>query len=787
MFLGRRVTISAVRLYSILLLVAAIPLAHGPIFTNQHLPKLVLLALAIVLALTWFVAALPGWPAFRIKLSGLRAWWLLLLLVAALSAPGHVAPDSAVESVRYWSMLCLLFFITPAFNDRHWQHLYLLLVASGVIAAAYGIIQSIGAQPLHTFPTYGSTFGNVNFAAAYVATVMPLALALGSRRNVWLAAALCLSGFYLLRTGCRAAWLGVMAGFGIYAIGWLLFLRQSVSARKILLTVLVGLLVFVPFLLQDSWRRELTQRWSALHNWQEGSLKTRILIWDSTARMIRDKFWLGYGAGQFVHHFTPYRQAQEYLESHGRLVEDPHHTWLLLWVELGVPGILCFLLLTGTLGLRLIRILRHDNRPDIRRLAIGQLGSLVAWLVFGLTASPLLWPATALILPLMSGWTELYTPARHELNLPLRYFPKIVLGAATLAALYFITTGTFRQATADILLNHGQREMTAHRFSQAVPYLAAAYTCYPNGIHLVEYGRSLLAIQEYQEASRVLELATNEAPAIEAGYIDAGLCYLQLGKNDKTLAVWEKAKRLFPASAINHYNLGQLLLKLDRNDEAITALLQAGLLAPDMTRSSDYHIHLGLCYEAKQELKQALLCYDRAKELQPQRALPYLRLGILMERLGLPDQCLYYLQRVLSSGNNQEQSHAYLHMGTIYEAESQFSQALSCYRLAIERQRLLPEAYVKLGELLARNGHWNAAHVVFSKLAMLTPQRPWPWLYLALTSWMVQEHGHPLVYLQRAVDTGFTDWPLLERQALFQELTQTDVYRTFRANFPDGK
>jgi len=115
-----------------------------------------------------------------------------------------------------------------------------------------------------------------------------------------------------------------------------------------------------------------------------GGLKVRELIARSSVEALRDAPLLGHGTGQFVVAFPPYRalNPQEIeLSSHGRTigaeseVEHPHSDLLLVLVETGWLGGLCFLLMLLHALTSIRRALSRGDDTDAG-LALG-LGALI--------------------------------------------------------------------------------------------------------------------------------------------------------------------------------------------------------------------------------------------------------------------------------------------------------------------------------------------------------------------------------------------------------------------------
>lgn len=82
----------------------------------------------------------------------------------------------------------------------------------------------------------------------------------------------------------------------------------------------------------------------------------RTLVYQDTLRMFSDYWLTGTGLGNFSYLFPHYRL----LTQADRVILHPESDWLWLTVELGLPGLILFLSIAGTLGQRLkLRFLSH--------------------------------------------------------------------------------------------------------------------------------------------------------------------------------------------------------------------------------------------------------------------------------------------------------------------------------------------------------------------------------------------------------------------------------------------
>jgi len=116
------------------------------------------------------------------------------------------------------------------------------------------------------------------------------------------------------------------------------------------------------------------------------------------------------------------------------------------------------------------------------------------------------------------------------------------------------------------------------------------------------------------EAEELYRAALAERPELDQAWFL--LSVLAMGRGDEKAALLQltRAVELAPDNPTYHSNLGLLLRKLGRSEEAATTLLRALSLNPDSIEAS---YNLGLVMRDQGNLAAAQLCFERVTELQP--------------------------------------------------------------------------------------------------------------------------------------------------------------------------
>lgn len=304
----------------------------------------------------------------------------------ASQVPSYVFVAQATQDGRaiplfialFDGLLCALVVQSTVTRDRRRD--VLAAAAVGALATAlFGFVQArtgLGLQSAWvTFDPgitrINSTFVDPNALASYYALIGPVVLGLafgadGWRRHAW---GLCF-GVVVLAMVMTAGRTGLLSlGLACALLVWLALRRRlegvdpaaivrryarRVARRALLASLaLVGLLVVVGTTLNI----QHVQQTSYLHTWLytfnlrqpvDAIAKGRLAVWQTVLGMVRESPVVGIGLGHAVGEFERYRDQLgiESLPADARL--SAHNTFLLIASELGLLGLIAWLLMMGT-------------------------------------------------------------------------------------------------------------------------------------------------------------------------------------------------------------------------------------------------------------------------------------------------------------------------------------------------------------------------------------------------------------------------------------------------------
>lgn len=137
---------------------------------------------------------------------------------------------------------------------------------------------------------------------------------------------------------------------------------------------------------------------------------------------------------------------------------------------------------------------------------------------------------------------------------------------------------------------------------------------------------------DHQRAAAILTEGVAVHPHAAALYNNLAVVHERLGKYDEAQATVEKGIHEDPALAQLLKNLGDLLYRVGRYDEAFEAYQRSVKSNPDI--GADVYLKLGNIRFKRQDRDEAVRCWERALELDPENAIVRTNLESVRQVLG---------------------------------------------------------------------------------------------------------------------------------------------------------
>ena len=329
----------------------------------------------------------PGELRFPVPLR----WATAFLIWAAVTAVFAISPEIARDALIEWLKALVIFFVVvnTLRTPKQLRFYVLVILVAFLIYPARGTLKGyLMGNTVFGRAIWNKIYANPNDLAAITMLTMGLALAIATVKaqsaRIRRAAALCVPVMLLiiLLTQSRGAFIGLMVGFGPAVLARL---RKRPSAAAPILVVICVVAALVP---AASWHRlesisnltdPQTNPQTVYEAVAEGSAEQRLQILKTAWHIFVSNPVLGVGIG--CYNEANARYAPELGE------RDAHNTYLRLAAEMGLPGLLLWLGLVGSV-LAQVRRRRASLEADIRTIEVLWIErAIIGCLVAGFFAS----------------------------------------------------------------------------------------------------------------------------------------------------------------------------------------------------------------------------------------------------------------------------------------------------------------------------------------------------------------------------------------------------------------
>jgi tetratricopeptide (TPR) repeat protein len=165
------------------------------------------------------------------------------------------------------------------------------------------------------------------------------------------------------------------------------------------------------------------------------------------------------------------------------------------------------------------------------------------------------------------------------------------------------------------------------------------------------------------------------------------------------LVLWMDCNKKSPNKSRPYSNLGQILTKQERYDEALSNFLKAIQLNPNFVVA---RYNLGILYMKQGETNKAIEQYRKAVQVDPNFIKAYNNLGVALLEEDKTDESIEYLQQALQKDPNMAAAH--INLGLALSKQDKLTAAVVHFNKALQISSNLPKAQFQLGAALVRQG-----------------------------------------------------------------------------------
>ena len=412
----------------------------------------------------------------------------------------------------------------------------------GALEGGYGILQQTGlaVNSLSQFKV-GGTFGNPGTYSNYLAAVFVFALGYflhsgqsGRLKNYLryfsLATAIIIA-MALSFTGARTSW--IVAILGLAMICWPLFktwpvfgvLFGSIKKKVVSFSILGAIAIVVCIF---------------LYQFKPQSAKGRLLIYEVSLAMIKEKPVFGHGFCRFPAEYNDYQAA--YFKTHpgsdkamlADNIKTGFNEFIQITVELGLTGLLLFI------GF-IILIFRSKPKPGWEYLVLPAQGALLALFICCLFSYPLrILPVAVTAVFLLAIVLAANTDKRYYFKISKWGYKPVVLVVSV--TVLFVCYFQWKDFTARKQWKRAIDYAKVQDYKKALPYYQYAYKVLNyDGFFLYNYGSEMLEINTL-DGIKILEEA--------ACYLSDNDLYVYLGNGYYTLKNYKKAEECYLLSSL---------------------------------------------------------------------------------------------------------------------------------------------------------------------------------------------------------------------------------------------
>ncbi len=383
--------------------------------------------------------------------------WLILVFLAWVTVSMFLSIHPATAFFgkyrRFEGLLSLInyaviYFLILQYADRP-SRIRLFaqtLFASGIVVAGYGVLQSMGLDPLQwgQLPFEAnrafSTYGNPDLLAGFLMFSIFISLGLALAEHNLILRGVYWFGF-LLNMWCtvvafsRSAWVGGLAGLVIIVIIAIYQKTPWKTEDWVFsgVTAAVAGSIAIKSFSNPNEVMNFGKRFASILEFGEGSAKTRFQIWQSAIDATKDRPIFGFGADTFRLIYPRYKQF-DYVADAGYLsvADNVHNYPLQLMAGIGIPGAALLYGVFGWAAVRSFPVVFNREGGSNRMILAGVWTACAAYIVhllFGLSVtgtSFLLWACMAVVLA--------PTAVSHEFKAPKWGIP-VAVGLVALSLL----------------------------------------------------------------------------------------------------------------------------------------------------------------------------------------------------------------------------------------------------------------------------------------------------------------------------------------------------------------
>lgn len=192
--------------------------------------------------------------------------------------------------------------------------------------------------------------------------------------------------------------------------------------------------------------------------------------------------------------------------------------------------------------------------------------------------------------------------------------------------------------------------------------------------------------------------------------------HYQAGNLHQAERIFREILKVQPNIDDSYYYLGNILQDKEQVDEAVICYQKAINLNPN---SAGSYYNLGAILHKKGRYSEAIACYQKVLQLKPDLADTYNNLGTIFQTINQLDEAITYYQKAIHIDPNYDK--AFHNAGIAYLHNGQIDEAITYLRKAIQLKPNNSSAYNNLGIAFQERGQLDEAESNFRQAIQIEP------------------------------------------------------------------
>jgi len=588
-------------LFFLLLPIVYSPVIVDPVLVTRHL---YLSAFLLIIALRIFYEWRKG--SLRSDFSFVRSRTPILLILFCLFnvlsiAQALVTSESIYTCSRVLNTVLFFFVTSYLIIERKLKIEYLVL---SVIAFCTVTLLIMGYQIFFSergFVLVNASMANKNLLASALFLCIPFITMSGLMSKAY--RILSISLFVLVTTGLwylqgRAALLAAAVFLTLTFLLALTFLRKK--NHNVRGTIAAFLVLLVIGVAGSTVAFQNQQKYARLFNTE--TVKSRLVLWQNSAEMIKESPVLGVGAGNWKVHVAEYGldQFERRVRSGSDIYQRPHNDFIWIFSELGIAGFICYLGIFFTVTHRSWGVLKQESDPRKLLIVLACTAGIAGYAVNAMFDFPLERISHQLlfftILSILFGATHRKTlamePSKRFIKLAVASISILIMGSGILVCVHRYSG---EQQTSRLQQQRVDKEW-ANVVELADKAKSTFYELDPVGIPLDWYkGVGLFELGEITQATVAFEKALELTPNSIYALNNLASCQELLGEHDQARVLYLRALTIAPRFEEARLNLSASYFNAKEIQQAFEMIDHVNLEC----KNPKYSIFLPVILEAK--------------------------------------------------------------------------------------------------------------------------------------------------------------------------------------------